>query len=399
MLSTPAYGTAPGTRPKVVMQIVSTDGIYGAERVVLSLAAHLARKGWDSRVVAIDCPGARALLELAAAAGLKTHTIRAAGRPIWQTLRDLRGYVAEQKVDVVHAHGYKADTLVHWARIRQYARTFSTCHTWYSDSLRMKFYEFLDKRALRHFGHVAVVSPQLHEEVATCGVPPERISLIVNGTEHRTVAGDARPRIRAELEFDDGDFVIARVGRLAASKGNDLLLRALAAAKLPATVKLLFVGEGEERQALDLLSAQSGLQSRVSFTGYRSDIPELLAASDLFAQPSIKEGLPIALLEAMAAGLPIVSTDAGATGIAIQDGRNAWVVPAGDEPALARALREAVADPRHRRELAAVAQADFLEKFSADAMGAAYEARYAALLHAPAGVAVHPPQEAELRGY
>lgn len=359
-----------------VIQLISSDGVYGAERVVLDLAAYFARRGWDSRVVAIDCPGADALLSLAQSRGIRTHKLRAANRFLVSTLRDLRDYIRREGVQVVHAHGYKADTLLQWSGAGRHARTLSTCHTWYSDSLRMKFYEYLDKLSLRRFDHVAVVSPQLEQEVLACGIARGRVTLIRNGTANPVPAADARPRIRREFACAEDDFVMVRVGRLAQSKGNDILLRALAGRLELERARVLFVGDGEERDALQSLAGSLGLGARVTFTGYRGDIADLLAAGDLFVLPSVKEGLPIALLEAMASSLPIVSTDAGAIGMALENGRNAWVVPHGDQERLGQALVQAVMRPDVREAFAARAREDFLRWFSLDAMGAAYESIY-----------------------
>jgi len=363
-------------KSKSVIQLISSDGVYGAERVVLDLAAYFARRGWDSRVVAIDCPGADALLGLARSRGIATHKVLAANRFLLHTLRDLRDYIRGEGIQVVHAHGYKADTLLQWSGSRRYARTLSTCHTWYSDSLRMKFYEMLDKLSLRRFDHVAVVSPQLEREVLACGVPRQRVSLVRNGTAAPVPAADARMRIRREFSFDDQDVVMVRVGRLAQSKGNEILLRAVAGNPQLGRAKVLFVGEGEERGALQSLAESLGLGGRASFTGYRSDIADLLAAGDLFVLPSVKEGLPIALLEAMASSLPVVSTDAGAIGLALENLRNAWVVPVGDVERLAQALVQAVTQPDMRTLLTSRAREDYVRWFSLDAMGAAYEALY-----------------------
>jgi glycosyltransferase involved in cell wall biosynthesis len=358
------------------IQLISSDGVYGAERVVLDLAGYFSKRDWDSRVVAIDCPGADALLDLAQRQGLGTHKLRAANRSLLHTLRDLRDYIAREKIDVVHAHGYKADTLLQWAGVPRGTRTVSTCHTWYSDSWRMKFYEWLDKRSLRRFDAVVVVSPQLQREVLDFGIAPQRVTLIRNGTAAPTPAADARERVRREFAFAEDDCVLVRVGRLANSKGNDILLETLAAQPLLKDVKLLFVGDGEERDALRQLADARGLGPRVSFAGYRADIADLLAAGDLFVLPSIKEGLPIALLEAMGSRLPIVSTDAGAIPIALENGRNSWVVPAGDREALGVALVQAVMRPDVRDEYAKRSYEDFQRYFSLEAMGGAYASIY-----------------------
>ena len=178
------------------------------ERNASSSICRLFRAAPDSRVVAIDCPGADAILELTRAAGVFPRTV--ARREPSVVAHATGDYVAAKIGG--HAHGYKADTLLQWSGVAGKTRTISTCHTWYSDSWRMKFYEWLDKRSLRRFDHVVVVSPQLQREVLDCGVAPQRVSLIRNGTAAPMPSVDARQRIRREFSFADDDFAMIRVG-------------------------------------------------------------------------------------------------------------------------------------------------------------------------------------------
>ncbi len=141
--------------------------------------------------------------------------------------------------------------------------------------------------------------------------------------------------------------------RLDAQKGHPTLLEAIA--ELPDAL-FLFAGDGPERAALEARAAELGVAERVLFLGRREDVPQLLAACDVFALPSLYEGSSLAVLEAMAAGIPIVSSAIGGTEELIEDGRSGLLVPPGDAPALAAALRRALADPELRSELAARAR-------------------------------------------
>jgi glycosyltransferase involved in cell wall biosynthesis len=352
------------------LQLISSGGVYGAERVVLELATHLKDAGLESHVVAIESPGAEALLELGRARALHTFKLPTGGRSPWSIAAALRDYMRQHRIAFGHAHGYKADLILWLARAGAMALV-STCHTWYRENLKMRLYERLDKLALRRFDHVVAVSPQLVEELAASGIRRDRISLIYNGTTIDAPAAGARDSVRRELGIAPDDLLITRLGRLSVAKGNDVLLRAYATLRQP-RLRLLLAGDGEERANLERLTAELDIAASVVFAGYRSDVSNLLAATDLFVMSSIKEGLPIVMLEAMAANVPIVSTDVGAIGLVLQPARNAWLVPGGDARHLAQALSEAIERPDLRQRYAACAREDFAAKFSRKAMGDAY---------------------------
>jgi len=183
--------------------------------------------------------------------------------------------------------------------------------------------------------------------------------------------------VRRELVVAPDSKVILRVGRLARSKDNGVLLRALAACD--GVAHLVFVGEGEEQAALTAQSAELGLSHRVTFAGYRRDISTLLAISDVLVICSAKEGLPIVLLEAMAAQVPVVSTAVGGIPRVLGD-ESGWLIPPGDADALKEALSEALSDPRLALNRAEAAHRIYQRSFSREAMGARYLAIYRRLL-------------------
>ncbi len=153
--------------------------------------------------------------------------------------------------------------------------------------------------------------------------------------------------------------------RLDAQKGLTYLLDA--AALLPDPM-FAVVGDGPERAALEAQVAALGLRDRVRFLGYRSDVPELLAACDVFVLPSLYEGLPLALLEAMASGVPVVATAIGGVDEAVQDGVSALLVPPADARALGVAIRTLLDDPGLARQLGTTGMAVARRSFSVEPM-------------------------------
>jgi len=183
--------------------------------------------------------------------------------------------------------------------------------------------------------------------------PVEKVEVLYNAVDVEHTAVAAPPGLREQLGGSETRPLVLTPARLNAQKGHDTLLAAIS--EVPEALFLL-AGDGPERERLEALAAELGVADRVRFLGRREDIPQLLAASDVFALPSLYEGSSLAVLEAMAAGIPIVSSAIGGTDELIDDGRSGLLVPPGDAAAWAAALRRLLADPRLRRDLAARAR-------------------------------------------
>ena len=273
---------------------------------------------------------------------------------------------------IVPSHGYKPDIVLSILNVPQRLACLSTCHSWYRETLQLRLLEAIDKRVLRGFEHVAAVSGEIFDELARHGIAPQRLSLITNGISTPRASADARKQIRELLALPPDAKLVVQIGRLTRSKRNDLLIAAAAKLAESDGVHVLFVGEGDQSKALAKQVAEMGLEKRVRFWGYREDIPQVLAAADLLALTSDKEGLPIVLLEAMALQCPIVSTSVGEIPRALRDGQDGWLVPPEDLGALTTAIRDALAQPQLAKQRAANAQQEFLRRFSREAMGKRY---------------------------
>jgi glycosyltransferase involved in cell wall biosynthesis len=174
-------------------------------------------------------------------------------------------------------------------------------------------------------------------------------------------------------------FIVLTVARLDAQKGHRYLLEA--AAQLPG-VSFVMAGAGPEEESLQRQAAEFGVADRVSFLGHRDDVPVLLAGCDLFVLPSLFEGLPLAILEAMAAGKPVISSAVGGAPEVIVEGETGLLVPPADAATLAAGIRSLAADPNRRRRMGAAGRARVREMFSAETMVRKTVAVYNELLRA-----------------
>jgi glycosyltransferase involved in cell wall biosynthesis len=212
---------------------------------------------------------------------------------------------------------------------------------------------FLHALALRLATHVTAVSRTVAASVAARGVPPERITVIPNGVDGARFAPSAAAGAR---ERNGQDPVIGCVGCLAPRKDHRTLLEALSALdRRGRRFHAVLVGDGPERAALEARARELGLAGRVRFAGERDDVAALLPTFDVFVLSSREEGIPNALLEAMAAARPVVATAVGGTPEVVHAGETGWLVPPGEPAALAAALDEALVHPGEavRRGLAA----------------------------------------------
>ena len=355
-----------------VLHLISSGGMYGAEAVILALSHALNHSG-DCSVIASLSNASHQLHDRARAENLNSVLLPCQGQFSPATLRALRDTVTRHGIDLVHAHGYKADIYA-WAALRNSRIPLvSTCHTWYDNDLAVRLYGALDRRVLRTYARVVAVSAEVEQRLLQSGVPSGRIRRIRNGIDMAPYSATAQQRSTA----DPSHPTVGLVGRLAREKGVDLFLKAAAtvAVHLP-DVRFIVVGEGPERGELEQQIQTLGLGNRLQLLGHQTTMPPLYAGMDLLVSASRQEGLPIALLEGMASGLPVVATAVGEVPTLVLPGKTGLLVPPGDVPALATAVTELLLNSGQRLTMGRNAHTLIQDQFSVTRMAAEYQAVY-----------------------
>jgi glycosyltransferase involved in cell wall biosynthesis len=216
------------------------------------------------------------------------------------------------------------------------------------------------------------------------GLPADRVQVIYNGVDLDALAAapsDARATIRSEFGMGADDFVAVLVARLHQLKDHQTALRAVELArKTIPELRLLLAGDGEERPFIEQTIRDSQLEDGVTLAGSRSDVASLLAASDAFLMTSISEGIPLTIIEAMAAGLPVVSTAVGGIPEMIEHGTTGLLAQAGDHQALADALIQLHRNPDQRSQIAEAGRQRARQQFSLNAMLDGYRQLYEEML-------------------
>jgi glycosyltransferase involved in cell wall biosynthesis len=366
-----------------ILQLISSgEGFYGAERVVVTLSAELARFGAHVVVGAFRNAAKTPHLEVldgARRCGLDTSEISCRGRLDWNAVLAIRDLVLRHKVDVIHSHGPKTNLYAYLAARKNGPGLVSTCHLWYCESAIDRLIGMTDRVVLRGFDNVVVVSDTIRQPLCRSWVRKGRIVTIPNGIDCRPFTADGRTT-RTPRRWGNG-IVVGTAARLSSQKGLPYFLKA-AAALLPAFPDATFVvaGDGPDREALQALARGLGIQPHVKFLGSQSDMPAFYSSIDVFVLPSLAEGMPMALIEAMAAAKAVVATSVGSVPLVIQHGDNGLIVEPRDVLSLAGALRQVLEDPELRTRLSGSARRSAESRWSAATMTKHYTDVYDAVI-------------------
>ena len=373
-----------------LLHVIGDSEFGGGARIVLRLAAAAREWGWD---VAVLSTNPRMLRELSAAGieSVALDCIRREIRPLHDTVGLLRlaRYLRRERYDLVHTHTSKAGFVGRLAASLAGApRIVHTVHGFAfhegSRPAALRFYAALERFAARRCHRIVTVSEFHRRWALELGIGrADRVVCIPNGIpEPPPDGGGDRERIRAELGLAPDDAVLVSAGRLAAGKGLEDLLAAavLLRERGRGAIRLLLPGAGPFAEALRGRIRALDLVGQVVLPGFREDIPALLRAADLAVLPSLREGLSIALLEAMACGLPIVASAIGSNVEVTRGGEAAVLVPVEAPEAIATAVAELLDDAGRRRALGERAREIFRTGYRESVMLERYRRLYAELL-------------------
>jgi glycosyltransferase involved in cell wall biosynthesis len=379
-----------------VLQLIHSFGLGGAERVVTTLAVNMDRQRFEVIPCAIECSGP--FEEDLKTAGVPYRILGRQRRSILtgplfaadcqRLLVSLTELLKELSIDIVHTHLTQTSLLgIVAARRAGIPRVCTTVHSVVMSSRKARW----DPRVFLLRAAINKVFPQADRFIAVSqevnrairrhtSIPSERILTIPNGVDLDQFHMPAdRRTLRDRLGLPADRLVAVTIGRLTRLKGHIYLQAAMASIPPEQRPLLLIVGDGPDRNELELRTTTMELNRDIRFLGNRRDIPTLLAAADLFVLSSLWEGLPLVLLEAMAAGLPAVVTAVGGNPDVVENGISGMLVPPGDEQALANALSSLLNNPLQREYMGQAAWQRVDRYFSAKKFVEAHERLYETL--------------------
>ena len=373
-----------------VLHLITRLPIGGAERMLLGVLRNLDAARFDSVVCCIQDRGE--LADEVESLGIPVHALGLMERGGFdrRVVPALRRLIHEHNVELVHSHLYHANLYGRLAAWREGIPIIASVHNTYT---RRKWHRHLINRLLARCtfritaGSVDVERDILgHDHVA-----PEKVVRLPNCIDLERVTTSLSPEAaKQQLGFGPADLVIATVGRMEEQKGHSFLLDAFARLRqMPQLdgmqLRLLVVGDGRLKLATEQHAAYLGIDHACRFPGSIKDLADVYRAIDVFVMPSLWEGLSLAMLEAMAAGLPMIATDVGGARDVLGDGLRGILVPAGDAVALTRAICDLLVDAEKRSAMANSGRKHVRENYSVAALSRQLAELYEAALKSPDG--------------
>lgn len=365
-------------RRPVICQVLHSLCVGGAE----ILAARLARNLQDEfRFVFACLDDAGFLADELSRDGFPVHVLRRQPGFDWRLVRTLSQLFRREQVDVIHAHQYAPFAYCAMARgwWSKQGIVFTEHGRHQPDYPRPKRI-FANKYLLRPQDTAIGVGEAVRQAlIQNEGLPPQRVQVIYNGIDLTKFDPDAprREAIRNELGFAANDFLIFQVARLDYLKDHATALRMMARIKrTDRPIKLVIIGDGPERATIERLQTELQLESSVRLLGQRTDVARLIQAADALLLTSVSEGIPLTLIEGMAAGLPIVATDVGGVGEVVISETTGLLAPAKDDAQLASQVVRLLENRDWGRTLGIAGRARAEQQFSEPEMHRHYREQY-----------------------
>jgi glycosyltransferase involved in cell wall biosynthesis len=357
-----------------IMHVIDSMGRGGAEWLLVE-QIRLAAPDVESWVVAVNRGGAA--LDAARTHGAKVLVLDK-GKRRWECIRRLARLMREAGIDVVNGHNPVGGLYAALASIEARGTVvFRTEHSVHYRGRHSVVYPLLEACSTALTRRVVCgCQAILESHVRRMPWAARRFVTVTYGISSAPHTR-ARDLLRQELGVGPEDRVALTIGRLAPAKAHTVMIEAFAAvaARVPQAV-LLIVGEGPLRPELEAEVARRGLGGRVRLLGVGGESAELVKACDLFVLSSVREGLPVSILEAMRAGRAVVATDVGGTGEAVEDGATGRLVPARDPGALAAALEDLLGNPERLERFGVEARRRWEQRFTAERMVSETERLY-----------------------
>jgi len=366
-----------------VLQLGGPAGLYGAERWILALVKHHNSAKVKSIVGVIkDEADLKApLCQEASKLGFQTVIFDAYGKASFSAVTQLRQYIIQNKINILHTHWYKTDIIGFLATRGTDCKIISTPHGWTKNpDFKLFIYEALDRCIFSFLDAVVPLSKELYSALGKNLFLKKRLHLIENSVDLTEIKSSNQIAPELLQWKEKGYFIIGYIGRLIKGKGLETLIKATAQLK-KIKLKLAFIGEGEQKAKLIKLAQKYDMSVNITFFGFKANRLDYLRGFDLFILPSLSEGIPRCLMEAMGAGIPVVASDIPGCRVLVDHGNTGFLFPVENDLALANQLNYLFFH-KHEMKLSADNAAKLIkEKYSAERMAFEYLHLYNQLLN------------------
>jgi glycosyltransferase involved in cell wall biosynthesis len=375
----------PTSDPIKVLRVIARLNVGGPALHVAYLTAGLADRGYETTLVAGTLArGEESMASVSEARGVRIETLPALHREIGvlrdaQAIRRLARLIKQERPTILHTHTAKAGAVGRIAALLAgSARPPIIVHTFHGHVLRGYFnplmtigFRTLERWLARMTTALVAVSPEVRDDLVRLHVAPASkfkvIRLGIELEERTDSTADVRAETRRQLGIAEDAFVVGWVGRMTAVKRTDDVVRALRGlVDRGIDAYLCLVGDGPDRDHLESYAHDLGVVKRCLFVGYQEDVARFYSAIDALLLPSVNEGTPVSVIEALAAQRPAVATRVGGTPDVIRDGVDGFLVEVGDADALSERLAELAADPARRAQMGADGRERVLGRYAVE---------------------------------
>lgn len=375
---------------KNILQLHSSAGLYGAESVILSLSKALKQTKYSSIVgCLIDSYKMKPELgKEAEDSGLDVEYFPMKFKLDPFVIRKIGKAIHQRNIQLIHAHGYKSNILGIIASKIYRIPIITTNHLHPPmpiEDKKLQFYSKIDVYfTMKRLDKIVAVSDEIRDKLISEGLIESKIIVIENGIEidkYNTLDEFDKLAYKKSLKIDPNSFVIGTLGRLTPQKGHVFLLEAakkVLSKNMP--VMFLIVGDGHLKDYLEAYAKNLGISENIKFLGFRKDISSLLKIMDIFVMSSIDEGLPMAMLEAMAARTPVIVTSVGDIPKVIKDNENGILVEPRKNDILAEKIIYLLNNEQKRKEFSEKAFKTAVNNYSNEAMCKEYLKVYEEIL-------------------
>jgi len=353
---------------KKVLHLRASGGILGAENVIKEIAIKSRLFGYESIVgIIYDTDDTYPeYVDFLKNYKIETVVFKGNGKIDTKRIKEIRKYVNDNKIDLLHSHGYKED--YNSLLTKQDMPKIATNHLWKRTNLKSKLYTLVDALFLQFFNIVTGVSSEIMKDMKKYYL--RRIIKVPNGIDTDFYSPMLKNKdINLKIGIPMDSVIIGMISSITKVKGHEIAIKAFKCVKnTNSNAYLLIVGEGKMSDQLKHMVECEGLADNVKFAGKTQRVREYLSIIDIFLITSFREGLPMALLEAMAMGKPVIATRVGEIPQIVRDGKNGFLINAGDQNELVRKINNIAKNKYARETIGIAARNSILKKYSSEKM-------------------------------
>lgn len=362
-----------------VLHLRSSGGLLGAENVIIEISKFSENYGYTPIIGAINNADDSypEFLNLASELNIETSFFKTRGKIDFRCARSIKKFVIDKKINIIHTHGYKENfyTLLANCSLPKIA----TNHLWKGKSLKSRYYCFLDAVLIRFFDKIVGVSDEIVEHMNRLGI--KNTHKVSNGVDiEKFVSLPKNKELQGKYSINNDDFVLGMISSLSLEKNHKIVFEAIKRIDND-NIKLIIVGDGLLRKELEHKVSYLGLEKRVIFVGSQFNIVEHLSLIDIFLLPSLTEGLPMALLEAMSCEKAIIASRVGEVPKVVDHGINGYMFDPNDFVQLVQLINRLYKDEAHLSTIGSFARKTVERKFSSQRMSREYCLLYNSLIN------------------